>query len=85
MNSTNALMSSVFRAARGQFRHYSAPLDYSIPSAKQKYVPTSGTYPKGFLVSGTYVGVKPSNTRFPDLAFIASEEPCSAAAVFTKN
>ena len=84
-NSTTALVGSVIRTARGQVRHYSAPLDYTIPAAKQKYVPTSGTYPKGFLVSGTHVGVKPSNTRFPDLAFITSEKPCSAAAVFTKN
>lgn len=68
-----------------QIRHYSAPIDGSIPAAKRKYVPTSGTYPKGFLVSGTHVGVKPSNTRFPDLALIASEKPCSGAAVFTKN
>lgn len=66
-------------------RHYSAPLDGSVPPAKRQYVPTAGTYPKGFLVSGTHVGVKPSNTRFPDLALIASETPCSAAAVFTKN
>lgn len=66
-------------------RHYSAPLDDSIPSAKRKYIPTSGTYPKGFLVSGTHVGVKPSNKSSPDLAFIASETPCAAAAVFTKN
>ncbi|KAI9760192.1 MAG: translocon subunit [Chaenotheca gracillima] len=66
-------------------RHYSAPISDAIPQAKQKYVPTSGTYPKGFLASGTHVGVKPSNTRNPDLALIASETPCSAAAVFTKN
>jgi glutamate N-acetyltransferase/amino-acid N-acetyltransferase len=31
------------------------------------------------------VGVKPSNTGTPDLAFLASETPCAAAAVFTKN
>ncbi|KAL9101333.1 MAG: hypothetical protein Q9163_003401 [Psora crenata] len=68
-----------------QIRHYSAPLNGSIPAAKQKYVPTSGTYPKGFLVSGIHVGVKPSNTRFPDLALLISERPCAAAAVFTKN
>ena len=79
------LATSFARCARGQVRHYSAPLENSIPAAKQKYVPTSGTYPKGFLVSGTHVGVKPSNTRHPDLAFITSEKPCSAAAVFTKN
>jgi glutamate N-acetyltransferase/amino-acid N-acetyltransferase len=66
-------------------RHYSAPLGGTIPAAKQKYVPTSGTYPKGFLVSGTHVGVKPTNKSTPDLAFLASETPCAAAAVFTKN
>jgi glutamate N-acetyltransferase / amino-acid N-acetyltransferase len=66
-------------------RHYSAPLDGTVPAAKQKYVPTSGTYPKGFLVSGTHVGVKPTNKSTPDLAFIASETPCAAASVFTKN
>ena len=66
-------------------RHYSAPLDGMVPAAKQKYIPTSGTYPKGFLVSGTHVGVKPTNKSTPDLAFLASETPCAAAAVFTKN
>lgn len=73
------------RLLRGQIRAYSAPLESSIPASKQKYVPTTGTYPKGFKVSGTHVGVKASNTRFPDLAFIASDKPCSAAAVFTTN
>lgn len=68
-----------------QTRLYSAPVDGAIPAAKQKYVPTSGTYPKGFLVSGTHVGVKASNTRFPDLALLTSETPASAAAVFTQN
>ncbi len=68
-----------------QVRHYSAPLNGLTSPAKQKYVPTSGTYPKGFLVSGTHVGVKPTNTRFPDLALIVSETPCSGAAVFTTN
>jgi glutamate N-acetyltransferase/amino-acid N-acetyltransferase len=29
--------------------------------------------------------VKPSNTSKPDLAFISSDLPCAAAAVFTKN
>ncbi|KAI1266601.1 putative glutamate N-acetyltransferase precursor [Xylariaceae sp. FL1019] len=50
-----------------------------------KWVPKSGTYPKGFKVNGTIVGVKPSNTTKPDLAFIASETPCTAAAVVTKT
>ena len=69
-----------------QIRNYSAPLEMSIPPAKKKYVPTTGTYPKGFRVSGTHVGVKKSNTRFPDLALISSDIPGSAAAaVFTTN
>ncbi|KAJ5966389.1 hypothetical protein N7481_013103 [Penicillium waksmanii] len=78
-------VSSFARMLKGQVRSYSAPLDMAIPPSKQRYIPTSGSYPKGFLVSGTHVGVKASNTRFPDLALIASETPCSAAAVFTTN
>ncbi|GLI74873.1 glutamate N-acetyltransferase [Penicillium ochrochloron] len=78
-------VSSFARMLKGQVRCYSAPLDMAIPASKQRYIPTSGTYPKGFKVSGTHVGVKASNTRFPDLALIASETPCSAAAVFTTN
>ena len=66
-------------------RKYSAPVDGSVPAAKQKYVPRSGSYPKGFLVSGIHVGVKPSNKTMPDLTLISSEVPASAAAVFTKN
>ena len=77
-----ARLSRVFRC---QSRYYSAPLDSSIPPAKEKYVPKSGTYPKGFLVSGTHAGVKPTNTKFPDIALVTSEEPCAGAAVFTTN
>ncbi|KAK4127936.1 DNA replication factor C-like protein [Parathielavia appendiculata] len=66
-------------------RAYSAPSNGSIPAAKKKYVPTHGTYPIGFRVSGTIVGVKPSNTTKPDLALLTSDAPCAAAAVFTKN
>ncbi|KAL2197319.1 DNA replication factor C-like protein [Corynascus similis CBS 632.67] len=66
-------------------RAYSAPPNGSIPAAKKKYVPTSGTYPLGFRASGTIVGVKPSNTTKPDLALLTSDAPCAAAAVFTKN
>ena len=65
-------------------RAYSA-LAGNIPPSKAKYVPTSGTYPKGFSASGVFVGVKPGNTSKPDLAIITSDRPCSAAAVFTKN
>ncbi|KAL8963155.1 MAG: hypothetical protein Q9193_000541 [Seirophora villosa] len=82
--------SETYHQASGSiFKHhnrlYSAPVAGSIPISKQKYVPTSGTYPKAFLASGIHVGVKPSNTQFPDLALLASRTPCSAAAVFTKN
>ncbi|KAI9929917.1 hypothetical protein MW887_011727 [Aspergillus wentii] len=78
-------MAAFARMAKGQVRYYSAPLDMAIPASKKQYIPSSGTYPKGFLVSGTHVGVKASNTKFPDLALISSETPCSAAAVFTTN
>lgn len=65
--------------------NYSAPASMSIPASKKKYVPTRGSYPQGFSASGTVVGVKPGNTTKPDLAFITSDRPCAAAAVFTKN
>ncbi|KAF7194907.1 Arginine biosynthesis bifunctional protein ArgJ, mitochondrial [Pseudocercospora fuligena] len=68
-----------------QIRHYSAPADRSIPPAKQKYVPTSGTYPKGFLAGSAFAGVKASNTKYDDLALVMSETPCPATATFTQN
>ncbi|KAL4734695.1 Arginine biosynthesis bifunctional protein ArgJ beta chain [Aspergillus similis] len=82
---STAAMATFARMVKGQVRYYSAPVDTAIPASKRKYIPTSGTYPKGFSVSGTHVGVKASNTKFPDLALISSETPCSAAAVFTTN
>lgn len=68
-----------------QIRRYAAPGEGSIPPSKKKYVPTSGSYPLGFLAASAHVGVKASNTRFDDLALVASETPCAGAAVFTKN
>lgn len=68
-----------------QARRYSAPSAGTIPASKLKYVPTAGSYPKGFLAASAHVGVKPGNTRSHDLAIIASVKPCSAAAVFTQN
>lgn len=76
---------SVHQTGPTSFRNYSAPTDGTIPVSKQKYIPTSGTYPRGFLVSGTHVGVKPSNKTNPDIGFLVSEIPCGGAAVFTKN
>ncbi|RYP49682.1 hypothetical protein DL768_004655 [Monosporascus sp. mg162] len=67
-------------------RSYSAPVGGgNISAGKKKYVPNNGTYPRGFKASGIVVGVKPGNTTKPDLALIASDGPCAAAAVFTKN
>ena len=54
------------------------------PNAKWKYVPQSGTYPKGFNVGGIHCGVKKDGKSL-DLALVTSDLPCSAAAVFTKN
>jgi glutamate N-acetyltransferase/amino-acid N-acetyltransferase len=68
-----------------QVRNYAAPGEGTIPPAKKKYVPTSGTYPLGFKAGSAHVGVKASNTRFDDLALIASDTPCAGAAVFTTN
>lgn len=68
-----------------QIRRYAAPGEGRIPPSKKKYVPTSGSYPLGFLAASAHVGVKASNTRFDDLALVASETPCAGAAVFTKN
>lgn len=73
------------RIVSSQIRHYAAPGEGTVPPAKKKYVPTSGTYPLGFKAGSAHVGVKASNTRFDDLALIASDTPCAAAAVFTTN
>jgi glutamate N-acetyltransferase / amino-acid N-acetyltransferase len=53
-------------------------------STKIRFIPTSGTYPKDFLVSGTHVGVK-KKPNLLDLAVITSRSPVNAAAVFTTN
>lgn len=82
---TRLIKPAAMQSSAGGRRQYSAPVDGTFPAAKLKYIPTSGTYPKGFLVSGTHVGVKPANKSHPDIAFLASETPCAAAAVFTKN
>lgn len=71
-------------ASKIQTRAY-ATAGLEIPAKKQKYVPSSGSYPIGFQASGVIVGVKPSNTTKPDLGLLTSDRPCAAAAVFTKN
>ncbi|KAI6250596.1 Arginine biosynthesis bifunctional protein, mitochondrial [Erysiphe necator] len=80
-------LSSIIYAGINKNSKVSTPrhFEVSAPICKQKYVPLSGTYPKGFKISGTHIGVKESNKSAPDLAFLTSENLCSAAAVFTKN
>ncbi|KAI1354917.1 arginine biosynthesis bifunctional protein ArgJ [Xylaria sp. FL0043] len=56
-----------------------------VAKATKRITNVTFKYPKGFQASGTIVGVKPSNTTKLDLAFIASQKPCSAAAVVTKT
>ncbi|TGO41479.1 hypothetical protein BHYA_0021g00510 [Botrytis hyacinthi] len=58
-----------------------------IPASKQRFVPTSGTYPKGFLVGSTNAGIKPSGLSQPDLILVTSEKQWDTcgAAVLTKN
>ncbi len=43
------------------------------------------TSPKGFKAAGVIGGIKPSNTTKRDIMMIASDTPCTTAAVFTKN
>ena|ERR1700722_13224995 len=56
-----------------------------IPANKQRFVPTSGTYPQGFLVGSCNIGIKSASKSQPDLILVASEKPSCGAAVFTKN
>lgn len=41
--------------------------------------------PQGFLASGIHVGVKTHATWKKDVCMIYSQQPCAAAAVYTKN
>lgn len=56
-----------------------------IPANKQRFVPSTGTYPKGFRVGSINAGMKPASKSQPDLILVASETPSCGAAVFTKN
>lgn len=57
----------------------------AIPANKQRLIPTSGRYPKGFTVGSTRAGIKPAGNLRPDLVIVASYTPASGAAVFTRN
>jgi glutamate N-acetyltransferase/amino-acid N-acetyltransferase len=62
----------------------SRPRYYATNAKYTRFVPSSGSYPKGFNVGGIHCGVKKDGKSL-DLALVTSELPCSAAAVFTKN
>jgi len=51
--------------------------------SKKRFIPTSGTYPKGFKAGGVHCGLKKNNIK--DLALIKSEFPCTGAGIFTTN
>jgi glutamate N-acetyltransferase/amino-acid N-acetyltransferase len=54
-----------------------------FPESKIYLIPTTGTYPKGFLAGGTFSKVK---KQYNDIAVVYSPlHPCHAAAVFTTN
>lgn len=79
-------MWSLFRPTRAgaNFRAIPRCHNYSTNARYTKYVPLSGSYPRGFNVGGIHCGVKKDGKSL-DLALVTSEHPCSAAAVFTKN
>ncbi|KAJ2831461.1 glutamate N-acetyltransferase [Coemansia sp. 'formosensis'] len=54
-----------------------------FPAAKQRFIPASGTYPKGFFAGGSSCGIKKNGK--PDLAVLLSDRPAVASAVFTTN
>ena len=72
-------------------RSYSAPPASlsTVPAAKRRFVPATGTYPLGFAAGTSRAGVKPSSTG-NDVALIAATKAgstggFSGAAVFTRN
>ncbi|KAJ2767630.1 glutamate N-acetyltransferase, partial [Coemansia nantahalensis] len=54
-----------------------------FPAKKQRFIPSAGSYPLGFVAGGAHCGVKKGGR--PDLAVLLSERPTTAAAVFTTN
>ncbi|KAJ2879203.1 glutamate N-acetyltransferase, partial [Coemansia aciculifera] len=54
-----------------------------FPVAKQRFIPTAGVYPQGFVAGGSVCGIKKRGQ--PDLAAILSDRPATASAVFTTN
>ncbi|KAJ2065114.1 glutamate N-acetyltransferase [Coemansia sp. S146] len=72
MRSVRTVGRRLFNTDAGQF-----------PAAKQRFIPTSGNYPKGFYAGGSACGIKKNGK--PDLAVLLSDRPAVASAVFTTN
>lgn len=71
-----------------QIRHVSkfdSFAEFPIPPSKEKFVPTSGTYPKGFRIGSINVGIEPATKSQPDLVLLASDIPSNGAAVFSDS
>ncbi|KAI8050897.1 arginine biosynthesis bifunctional protein ArgJ [Syncephalis plumigaleata] len=51
-------------------------------SSKDRFIPSSGTYPQGYRLGAVHCGVKKSGL---DLTLLVADKPCTAAAVFTRN
>jgi glutamate N-acetyltransferase/amino-acid N-acetyltransferase len=79
------LTSPHFRAFSTKFDKFELYGGRSIPAKKQRLIPTSGSYPKGFNVGSIRAGIKPAGNIQPDLLIVASDTPASGAAVLTKN
>lgn len=78
----------MLKPAQVQIRYLSKFDVYSksrIPAKKERFIPKSGTYPKGFQAGSIDVGIEPTNKSQPELVLITSEKPSCGAAVFTKN
>lgn len=56
-----------------------------LSNKAERFVPKSGTYPKGFLVGGSHAGIKKNGNL--DLAILANKgrNPAIAAGLFTTN
>jgi hypothetical protein len=66
-----------------RFRPAASP-NSPVPANKQRFIPTSGTYPKGFLVGSINVGINPAIKTQPDLILVASEKPSWSCCVHKK-
>ncbi|KAJ5436911.1 Peptidase S58 DmpA/arginine biosynthesis protein ArgJ [Penicillium cf. griseofulvum] len=65
-----------------KFGHYGGR---PIPANKQRLIPTSGSWPKGFNVGNTRAEIKPAGTIQPDLLIVASDTPASGALMRRTN